>query len=142
MVTPALEPFERLKLHILNLGHTVLADDWQEAGSPAGVTVKAALAAPATADRLKRIYAQEVVPGFTARGLSEEAKTYVATTLDRFANPFLEHRISDIANGHAEKLERRIADFLDWAGTDAPELKNLLHRGRKRIIRSTGTKVA
>ncbi len=56
VVTTDLERFERLKLHILNLGHTVLADDWQEAGSPAGLTVKAALADPAIADRLKRIY--------------------------------------------------------------------------------------
>ena len=41
-----LEPFERLKLHILNLGHTVLADLWQTSQGPADQTVRAMLAIP------------------------------------------------------------------------------------------------
>lgn len=132
VVTDDLEPYERLKLHILNLGHTVLADDWLAAGSPAGTLVRNAIAEPATAARLGRIYADEVVPGFAARGLGAEAAAYVATTLDRFANPFLDHRVADIASGHPTKLERRIADFLAWAGTPAPLLSAVLDRGRAR----------
>jgi len=46
--------------------------------------------------------------------MGEEARAYVATTLDRFLNPFLDHRIADIAQNHAAKIERRIAAFLDW----------------------------
>jgi len=35
--------------------------------------------------------------------------------MDRFRNPFLEHRIADIAQNHAAKVARRIAAFRDWA---------------------------
>lgn len=110
-----LEPFERLKLHILNLGHTFLADLWQREGRPAGETVREILADPAIRERLDALYRDEVVPGFAARGMEAEAKAYVATTLDRFLNPFLDHRVADIAQNHVTKVERRIAAFLDWA---------------------------
>jgi tagaturonate reductase len=114
-----LEPFERLKLHILNLGHTVLADLWQAEGRPAGETVRAILADPAVRARLDAVYRDEVVPGFAARGMGGQAAEYVTTTLDRFLNPFLDHRIADIAQNHATKVERRIAAFLAWIAEGA-----------------------
>lgn len=126
-----LEPFERLKLHILNLGHTVLAEIWRREGRPAGETVRAILADPAILSRLEAVYRDEVLPGFAARGMGEQAHDYVRTTLDRFRNPFLDHRIADIAQNHGTKIERRIAAFLDWvaeAGTppSAPVLRGIL----------------
>lgn len=114
VLTDDLDPFERLKLHILNLGHTFLADIWASEGRPAGETVRAILADEAVRARLDALYAQEVVPGFKARGMGEEAGSYVAVTLDRFRNPFLDHRIADIAQNHAVKVERRLKAFLDW----------------------------
>lgn len=128
-----LEPFERLKLHILNLGHTVLADIWQSETRPAGETVRQILADPPVFRRLEGIYAQEVLPGFAARGMGNEARAYVAVTLDRFRNPFLDHRIADIAQNHAVKVERRIAAFLDWiAGlpglAETPNLQAIVAR--------------
>ena len=115
VMTDDLEPYERLKLHILNLGHTVLADHWQRTARPRDETVRAILADPAVAALLDRVYAEEVLPGFAAHGLGERANDYVLTTLDRFRNPFLEHRIADIFGNHALKIERRIAAFQDWA---------------------------
>lgn len=109
-----LEPFERLKLHILNLGHTVLAEIWQSEARPAGETVRQILADPGVFQRLQAIYEREVLPGFAARGMGDEAPAYMAVTLDRFRNPFLDHRIADIAQNHAVKVERRIAAFIDW----------------------------
>ncbi|WP_438751166.1 mannitol dehydrogenase family protein [Pararhizobium sp. O133] len=110
-----LTPYEKLKLHILNLGHTVLADLWLKTGRPQDETVKAILKDEDVLSRLMRIYETEVIPGFAAKGLGAEAKDYVSLTLDRFRNPFLEHRIRDIANHHAEKIIRRIADFQVWS---------------------------
>ncbi len=110
-----LTPYEKLKLHILNLGHTVLADIWLKTGRPQDETVKAILKDADILSRLMRIYESEVIPGFAAKGLGTEARTYVSLTLDRFRNPFLEHRICDIANHHAEKIVRRIADFQAWS---------------------------
>ncbi|URK86646.1 mannitol dehydrogenase family protein [Rhizobium sp. RCAM05350] len=110
-----LSPYEKLKLHILNLGHTVLADIWLKTGRPEDETVKAILKDPEILAALMGIYETEVVPGFAAKNLGDEAKRYVALTLDRFRNPFLDHRIRDIANHHAEKITRRLADFRVWS---------------------------
>lgn len=118
-----IEPFERLKLHILNLGHTVLADIWLKENRPETETVKAILADPSIRARLDAIYQNEVVTGFAAKGMGPAAQAYVETTLERFLNPYLEHRIADIATNHALKVERRIIAFLDWAGTPAPTLE-------------------
>lgn len=107
-----LQPFERLKLHILNLGHTVLAESWIKDRRPAGETVREMLADPPVLQRLREIYAEEVVPGFAALGMGEEAAAYVQATLERFRNPFLDHRIADIAQNHAVKISRRINGFL------------------------------
>jgi tagaturonate reductase len=136
VLTPDLEPYERLKLHILNLGHTVLADIWRCEARPADETVRALLSDAAIRERLLSIYRQEVVPGFAARGLGIEAEAYVAVTLERFENPFLDHRVADIAQNHAVKVERRIAAFLDWVGkagtpVDAPMLRSLVAAHQK-----------
>ena len=51
-----LEPYERLKLHILNLGHTFLAEIWQREGRPEGETVREILADPGVRARLDALY--------------------------------------------------------------------------------------
>ncbi|SMH45993.1 mannitol dehydrogenase family protein [Azospirillum agricola] len=114
VMTDDLEPFERLKLHILNLGHSVLADLWMAERRDPDETVRAILADGRVRDRLESLYRTEVVPGFAARGMAGEAEAYVATTLDRFLNPFLDHRIADIAQNHPAKVEKRIGAFLAW----------------------------
>lgn len=122
-----LGPIERLKLYILNLGHTVLADMWRTAGSDPAVTVRAMLEQEPGA-ALKAIYAEEVLPGFAAHGEGEAAAQYVATTLERMANPFLDHRLADIAQNHRQKAARRIGGFTAFAGTPAPRLAAVLER--------------
>lgn len=114
VLTDDLERYERLKLHILNLGHSWLAARWQAHGAPEGQTVRAALADPDMRAALERLMAEEVVPGFAAHGLVEEARAYVATTLERFANPFLDHRLADIFQGHEAKLDKRVGGFILW----------------------------
>jgi tagaturonate reductase len=116
-----LEPYARLKLHILNLGHTVLADGWMQRGAPAEEVVKQVIDGTDDAKRLIEIYWNEVLPGFTRRGMGDEAQRYVATTLERFRNPFLEHRLADIAQNHATKKINRIAAFIDWVRQKDPD---------------------
>ena len=115
-VVPSLEPFETLKLFILNLGHTYLVSRWlAERGYAQHTFVREMLADPAAVSDLEDLYTREVVPGFAAHGRKKDAEAYVGTTLDRFRNPFLDHRLADIAQNHAEKIERRIGAFLTWA---------------------------
>ena len=120
--TDDLVPFERLKLHILNLGHTVLAETWLRDRRPPLETVREILSDRAVFERLQGIYAEEVVPAFAALGMGETAAAYVQTTVERFQNPFLDHRIADIAQNHAAKIERRIKSFLALARERDPSL--------------------
>lgn len=106
---------ERLKLFILNLGHTWLVSRWLAEGRAGPALVREVLADPGRRAALMALYRAEVLPGFVAAGEGEAAAAYVAETLDRFANPFLDHALADIAQNHSEKLDRRIAAFLDWA---------------------------
>lgn len=129
----SLQEVERLKLHILNLGHTVLADIWAEEGADPDANVRALVGAEA-GQRLRDIYDQEVRPGFAAMGMGDAASTYIATTLERFENPFLDHRIRDIAQNHSQKIERRISAFLDWiadTGVATPKLQQIVSRSDK-----------
>lgn len=120
--TDDLEPFLRLKLHILNLGHTVLAEIWQTEQRRPDETVREMLSDAGIKHRLMSLYHDEIIPGFAAHGMAEAATRYVATTLERFENPFLNHRLGDIVQNHAIKIERRIEDFIAWVGSRQPAL--------------------
>ena len=79
------------------------------------------------------MYAREVIPGFAAHGSAAAARAYAAETMDRFANPFLDHRIAAIAQNHALKVDRRIGAFLAWAAeagqpVATPALDAVMHR--------------
>ncbi|MDH4441699.1 MAG: mannitol dehydrogenase family protein [Rhizobium sp.] len=127
LLVPDLTPYEKLKLHILNLGHTLLAERWLKDGRDAGETVREILQDNAIADYLNGIYENEVIPGFDSHGLGDQARAYVETTLARFRNPYLQHRLSDIAGNHAEKIQRRFVGFMDWCpGIAMPELKRIV----------------
>jgi len=51
--------------------------------------------------------------------MGDEARDYVATTLDRFSNPYLAHRLADIHQGHGAKVAKRIGGFIDWISQTA-----------------------
>jgi tagaturonate reductase len=126
VVAPDIGRYEQLKLFILNLGHTFLTERWAKAGLDRDMTVKVLLARRDMRDPLERLYANEVVPGFALKGMGEAAAAYVQQTLERFENPFLEHRLSDIHQNHEEKIRRRMGGFLDWSGAEAPTLRRML----------------
>ena len=117
-----IERIERLKLHILNLGHTVMVQVWKDRQGDAGLTVAAAMTGDIGAD-MRAIVEGEVLPGFALCGMEDDARAYAATTFERFQNPFLEHRLSDIAVNHDQKIARRITAFLDWVRKHAPDFK-------------------
>jgi tagaturonate reductase len=118
--------YEQLKLFILNLGHTYLTQRWLDEGLAADMTVKVLLSRPDMREALERIYAEEVVPGFALMGMGDAARAYVRQTVERFDNPFLEHRLSDIHQNHAEKIRRRMGGFIAWSGAEAPTLRAML----------------
>ncbi len=122
VLTDDLTRFERLKLHLLNLGHTWLAELWLRAGEPSGCTVLQAMNDPLMRAELEAVWADEVLPVFDHWGLGNEARQYLIVLRDRLLNPFLAHRLSDIAQNHAQKKQRRFGPVLAHAQAHLPRL--------------------
>jgi tagaturonate reductase len=116
VVTSDLAPYERRKLFFLNLGHSFLAEQWLREGRPAGETVLQAMSDPALRRRLDAVWNDEVLPLFRAMGEEAEARAYLAQVRDRFDNPYLAHRLADIAQNHDEKMRRRLLPVVEMAG--------------------------
>jgi tagaturonate reductase len=115
VVTGDLKPYERLNLFILNLGHTYLAELWaNEQGAP-GLTVREAVADTTMRTKLDGLYAEEVMPVFGAIGMGDEAQAYLKTVIERFSNPFLDHRLSEILINHEAKKQRRFGGLIELA---------------------------
>jgi tagaturonate reductase len=128
-----LGPIERRKLFVLNLGHTWMVADWLARGKAGATYVRDVLSDGDWAARLREIYSEEVLPGFVAAGEADGTERYIEVTMERFANPFLDHKLEDIAQNHGEKLDRRIAAFVRWARENGdsgakPRLERALRR--------------
>jgi tagaturonate reductase len=120
-VVDDLDFIEKRKLFLLNLPHTLLAQRWREEKRRPDETVREIVADASVRGWLDEIVQAEIVPAFGAR--AGEAADYFTTSLDRFDNPFLDHRIADIAENHEAKIERRAIGLVDWAlatGAAAP----------------------
>ncbi|WP_114811624.1 mannitol dehydrogenase family protein [Paraburkholderia kururiensis] len=122
VLTDDLKSFEQLKLFFLNLGHTWLAEQWLVQGRRADETVFEAMNDDAMRASVEAAWWEEVMPVFAAMSLAERAEQYVASVRERFLNPFLRHRLADIAQNHAEKVRRRMVPVVALAqevGADA-----------------------
>ena len=70
-VVDDLRPYERLKLFVLNLGHTALAERWLADRRKADKTVREILADAEVDAWLASIYDEEVIPVLLAAGIAE-----------------------------------------------------------------------
>jgi tagaturonate reductase len=123
VVAADLKPYERLKLFILNLGHTYLAELWAHDKGAPGLTVREAVANKATRTKLDALYEEEVLPVFAAIGMGAEAISYLNTVIERFSNPFLDHRLSEILTNHEAKKRRRFGGLIELAETSGARVK-------------------
>lgn len=111
------QPFETLKLRMLNGAHSALA----YLALPAGLaTVDRALAQPALQRYLAHLMRDEIAPTLPAlAGLDLAA--YRARLLARFANPALAHSSAQIAADGSQKLPQRLlATLRDRLAAGAP----------------------
>lgn len=115
VLTDDLEQFERLKLFLLNAGHTFLAERWLVGNRAQEETVKQTMNDPTSRADLESLWAEEVLPVFDAIGQRSEAEAYLVDLRERLLNPFLNHRLADIAQNHAQKKERRLAPIVELA---------------------------
>lgn len=124
VVTASLREYEQRKLFLLNLGHTYLAQLWLDRGSPASMTVREAMQDSPMLAALDALWKNEVLPVFAAMGAreGEAAAAYLEQVKERFNNPFLAHRLADIAQNHGEKIRRRMAPVVALAQQLCPTL--------------------
>ncbi len=102
-LTRDVTPYALRKIRILNGAHTALVARTRGSGTE---FVREALADPETAVWLEALLLEEIVPALGDRIVDGEA--FVASVLERFRNPFLDHRLADIAVDHERKLELRL----------------------------------
>lgn len=115
IVTDELIQYERLKLFLLNLGHTYLAERWQSDGRTADENTLHAMRDTALRADLESVWQEEVLPVFDAHGQGDTARRYLQDVRERFENPFLDHRLADIARNHSEKKVRRFQPVVEMA---------------------------
>jgi tagaturonate reductase len=132
VLTNNLAAFEQRKLWLLNLGHTYLAELWMAQGSAPDTTVLQAMHSLALRDPLEAVWADEVLPVLDAEGSGDVARRYLEELRERLLNPFLAHRLADIAKDHAQKKRRRLAPVVERAeqlklGLAQPQLRAALN---------------
>jgi len=128
VLTDELARYERLKLFLLNLGHTLLADAWLRGGLAADMTVLQAMQDPRLRGPLEQAWQQEVLPVLEALRQGEQACDYLIGLRERLLNPYLAHRLVDIAQNHALKKSRRLQPVVDLAEVLLPGLQQPLLR--------------
>ena len=84
VVAADLKPYERLKLFILNLGHTYLAEIWKKEGGAAALTVRETMGDATMRAKLDQLYDEEVLPVFAAIGMGNKASEYLKTVIENF----------------------------------------------------------
>jgi len=123
VLTDELDHYERLKLFLLNGGHTFLAERWVRDGLAAELTVAQAMSDAALRRELEALWTEEIVPVFAALGKRDAADEYLVSLRGRFQNPFLVHRLADIAQNHDQKKKRRFEPIVSLAERHAPMLR-------------------
>ncbi len=98
------EPFENMKLRILNGTHSTLA----YLGALRGhATISSAVSDPDLLDLAQHLIADDVIP-ILERPEGEDLEAYGAEVLKRFANPALAHKTTQIAMDGSQKLPLRL----------------------------------
>jgi tagaturonate reductase len=122
---PDVMPYFLRKVRILNGAHTaLLIKAW-----PRGFRiVREAVNDPELGGWLARLLFEEIVPAVADR--CDDAAGFARQVLDRFRNPFQEHKLADIALHHAQKVQVRLvptaAEFREKFGKPATLLEEVL----------------
>lgn len=101
-------PYETAKLRMLNGAHSALA----YVGLRHGHTfVHQAIGDPAIRPLIERLMREEAAPTILT-ALGQDLEQYASALLERFANPALKHRLSQIAMDGSQKIPQRWLETL------------------------------
>ena len=112
------EPWERLKLRMLNGAHSTIAYAGVLAGWP---TVDEAMRQPPLARFVAALMREEIAPTLVESLPGVDLGAYAGELLQRFANPALAHRTAQIAMDGSQKLPQRLLGTVrERLAADAP----------------------
>ncbi len=74
IVTDDLARYERLKLYLLNLGHSFIAEQWLKSNRPKDEIVLEAMQDETIRNELEKVWREEVLPVLRQRGLVRKPK--------------------------------------------------------------------
>ena len=87
---------------------------------------------------LKSLLFDEIVP--TLEGRVDKGAWFAEQTLDRFRNPFLDHKFSDIALHHESKMKVRLVptrdEFTARFGKVPKLLSDVIREGEEQLKKS------
>ncbi|WP_020474352.1 mannitol dehydrogenase family protein [Zavarzinella formosa] len=128
--TPDVLPYFLRKVRILNAAHTALLIKAMPKGF---AIVREAMKDAELVPWLERLLFEEIVP--TVADRVEGGEQFAKDTLERFKNPFFEHKFSDIFLHHASKVNVRLvptaAEFERKFGKKPPLLTEVLAENEK-----------
>jgi tagaturonate reductase len=113
VVTENIEKFRDLKLRLLNGAHTFSCGLALLSGFE---TVKEAMENAFFERYINDLMVTEITPTLTGTNIKEEeAYRFSRSVLDRFRNPYIEHRWESIATNYSSKMMmRNIPTLLEW----------------------------
>ena len=101
--TPDVRPYGLRKVRVLNGAHTALVCR----AMPLGIrTVREAVDHAETGPWLRDLMLEEIVPALPDE--VEDARSFAEDCIERFCNPFLDHRLESIATAHETKVKLRL----------------------------------
>ncbi|MFD1888473.1 tagaturonate reductase [Paenibacillus wenxiniae] len=127
--THDLQPYRQRKVHILNGAHTLMM--------PIGLlhnrsTVRELMEDEQLGSWVKQTITEEVIPTLSLP--AEQLQRYAEETYERFYNPYLEHRLLDIAMNSLSKFQARILPVLKTYTTKNGQLPQQLVRGLSALL--------
>jgi tagaturonate reductase len=128
---PDVRPFGLRKVRILNGAHTALLAHVRK-HYPDIAIVRDAVTHPEIAPWLNGLLFEEIVPVVQDR--VPDAEAFARQTLERFANPYLDHKFESIALHHETKVRVRLVptrdDYRRLFGKDPARLQAVLNDGQ------------
>ncbi|HEY9261536.1 tagaturonate reductase [Chitinophaga sp.] len=110
VLSPDINVFRELKLRLLNGTHTLSCGLAFLAGLD---TVKAAMNHEPMATYMEALMMQEIIPAITDKHIRPDAAIrFASAVLDRFRNPYIEHRWLSICTQYTSKLKMRVLPVL------------------------------
>lgn len=111
VIAPSIEKFKEIKLRLLNGAHTLSCTLSILAGFD---TVKQSMQNETFYQLVKTLLLEEIGPAIQSDTISEDdIVNFSNSVLDRFSNPFLEHKWLSIATNYTEKFKLRCIPILD-----------------------------